>query len=201
MHTADELNVPRRRFLTNSATAVSILGAAFVAVPFFASWSPSERAQAAGAPVEVDISKLEPGAMLIVEWQGKPVWIVNRTPAMLETLPTLTEELRDPDSLESIQPPYATNIYRARDGNPDILVMVGVCTHLGCSPKYHPNPGDAEIGPDWRGGFFCPCHGSLFDLAGRVYRGVPAPTNLTIPPYAYLNDTRILVGADAQETT
>jgi ubiquinol-cytochrome c reductase iron-sulfur subunit len=196
MHTVDEVNVSRRRFLTNSATAVGVVGGIFVAVPFLASWTPSERARAAGAPVEVDISKLESGALLIVEWRGKPAWIVNRTQEMLGTLPKVEDELRDPNSEESIQPKYADNEYRSI--KPEFLVVLGVCTHLGCSPKYHPEVADPEIGPNWEGGFFCPCHGSLFDLAGRVYKGVPAPTNLTIPPYQYLSDTRIMIGADAE---
>ncbi|MDX1606807.1 MAG: ubiquinol-cytochrome c reductase iron-sulfur subunit [Candidatus Competibacterales bacterium] len=198
MHTADEVNVDRRRFLTASATVVGGVGAAFVAVPFLASWSPSRRAQAAGAPVEVDISKLEPGARLVVEWRGKPVWVVNRTEGMMETLPEVSDELRDPDSSASEQPPYAQNPARARENNPQILVVVGICTHLGCSPLYRPEPGGEELGADWLGGFFCPCHGSKFDLSGRVYTGVPAPTNLVIPPYQYLSDTRLLVGSDSE---
>lgn len=198
MHTADEVNPDRRRFLTASATVVGGVGAAFVAVPFLASWSPSERAQAAGAPVEVDISRLESGARLVVEWRGKPVWLVRRTDAMLETLPEVQDELRDPDSSESVQPEYTQNEYRAREDHSSVLVILGVCTHLGCSPLYRPDQAPADLGPDWKGGFFCPCHGSRFDLAGRVYLGVPAPTNLEIPPYMFLSDTRILVGEDSE---
>ena len=198
MHTAEEFNPDRRRFLTASAVVVGGVGAAFVAAPFLVSWEPSQRAQAAGAPVEVDISKLEPGAMLRVEWRGKPVFVVNRSEDMLATLPQVRDKLRDPDSSESIQPEYATNPYRAREDYPDVLVTLGVCTHLGCAPQYRPEVAPADLGPDWQGGFFCPCHGSLFDLAGRVYSGVPAPTNLTIPPYQYLGDTRLLVGEDSE---
>lgn len=198
MHTADEVNVDRRRFLTATATVVGGVGVAFVAVPFLASWSPSERAQAAGAPVEVDISKLEPGARLVVEWRGKPVWVVNRTESMMETLPEVRDELRDPDSLQSEQPPYATNPYRARESHENVLVVIGICTHLGCVPLYRPEQAPADLGPNWLGGFFCPCHGSRYDLAGRVFTGVPAPLNLVIPPYMYLSDTRVLVGDDSE---
>lgn len=201
MHTADEVNDSRRRFLTRSANTVAVVGAGFFAVPFLSSWTPSERARAAGAPVEVDISKLEPGALMIVEWRGKPVWLVNRTDEMLATLdnPELLDELRDPDSTEAAQPPYIDKPYRARDSNPQLLVMEGVCTHLGCSPKYRPEVAPEDLGADWLGGFFCPCHGSRFDLAGRVYSGVPAPRNLPIPPYEYLSDTQIRIGTDGSE--
>ena len=197
--TAEAVNVNRRRFLTRSANVVGAVGGIFVAVPFLASWTPSEKARAAGAPVEVDISKLKPGALLIVEWRGKPVWILKRTQEMLDSLPALNDEVLDPQSdNEDQQPAYARNIYRAREDDPGILVMVGICTHLGCSPKYHPEPGDIE--PSWQGGFFCPCHGSKFDLAGRVYQNVPAPTNMVIPRYAYLDEahTRILIGDDGE---
>jgi ubiquinol-cytochrome c reductase iron-sulfur subunit len=150
-----------------------------------------------GAPVEVDISKLEPGQRLVVEWRGKPVWIVRRTAAMLETLPRLESELADPASRESIQPTYAQN--EARSIRPEILVLVGICTHLGCSPLAKLEPGAGSgLGADWLGGLFCPCHGSLFDLAGRVYKNVPAPTNLVVPPHGYLSDTRIIIGLDKE---
>ncbi len=197
MHTVDEVNLNRRRFLTASAAVVGGVGAAFVAVPFLASWSPSERAQAAGAPVDIDISRLEPGAMLVVEWRGRPVWVVNRTDAMLYALSELEPRLRDPDSMSSIQPSYATNQFRAREDSPNVLVMLGVCTHLGCSPIYRPEIAPADLGPDWLGGFFCPCHGSRFDIAGRVYRGVPAPTNMEVPPHMYLTETQLRVGEDS----
>jgi len=198
MHTADGVNVDRRRFLTATATVVGGVGTVFMAVPFLASWSPSERAKVIGAPTEADISKLEEGASMRVEWRGQGIFIVRRTPAMLESLNEVADELRDPDSAESIQPGYATNPFRAREDQKDVLVMIGNCTHLGCLPSYRPEVAPEDLGPDWKGGFFCPCHGSRFDLAGRVYSGVPAPTNLSIPPYKYLSDTRILVGDDSE---
>jgi ubiquinol-cytochrome c reductase iron-sulfur subunit len=197
MSTTDDVNLKRRRFLTGTAVVVGGVGVAFAAVPFLSSWSPSERAKAAGAPVEVDISKLEPGALIIVEWRGKPVWIVNRTQRMLDDLATLDGQLRDPESQVDQQPPYAQNATRSI--NPELLVMVGLCTHLGCSPTYRPDVAPADLGPDWKGGFFCPCHGSRFDLAGRVYSGVPAPTNMVVPAYSFLSDTRILVGVDTEQ--
>lgn len=196
MHTADEFNPNRRRVLVAAASGVGVVGAAFVAVPFLKSWQPSERAQAAGAPVEVDISKIEPGSMLTVEWRGKPVWLVSRTEKMLEALPSVQNELRDPNSEVEQQPPYAQNEFRSR--RPELLVMVGICTHLGCSPTYRPEFAPADLGPDWKGGFFCPCHGSRFDLAGRVYQGVPAPYNMVVPPYMFVDDTRVLVGDDSE---
>ncbi len=198
MSTADEVNPGRRRLLTAASIVVGGVGVGYAAVPFLASWSPSERAQAAGAPVEADISKLEPGAMMIVEWRGKPVWLINRTQRMLDELPTLNDQLRDPKSELEQQPAYAKNAYRSI--NPQLLVMVGICTHLGCSPTFRPEVAPADLGPDWKGGFFCPCHGSRFDMAGRVYQGVPAPTNMVIPPYRFLSDTRVLVGVDSEET-
>jgi ubiquinol-cytochrome c reductase iron-sulfur subunit len=197
MSTADDVNPNRRRFLTAASIVVGGVGAGYVAVPFIASWSPSERAQAAGAPVEVDISKLEPGAMMTVEWRGKPVWVVNRTQRMLDDLPGLSDELRDPKSEIPQQPEYVESPYRSI--KPEFLVMVGICTHLGCSPTFRPEVAPADLGPDWKGGFFCPCHGSRFDLAGRVFKGVPAPTNMVIPPYRFLSDSQVLVGVDAEE--
>jgi ubiquinol-cytochrome c reductase iron-sulfur subunit len=155
---------------------------------------PSARAKAAGAPVEADIGKIEEGAMLRVKWRGKPVWIVHRTPAMLESLPALNDQLRDPASDESEQPEYSKNEHRSR--KPEYFVGVGICTHLGCSPTYRPEVAPADLGADWKGGFFCPCHGSRFDLAGRVYQGVPAPLNLVIPPYQFITDTTLLIGED-----
>ena len=184
----------KRRFLTNTATVVGAVGAGFVAVPFVASWLPSERAKTAGAPVEVDISKLEEGRMMTVEWRGKPVWIVKRTTKNLDELPTLNGELRDPGSEQQQQPVYATN--EGRSIKPEILVLVGICTHLGCSPTFRPELAPADLGPDWKGGFFCPCHGSRFDLAGRVYQGVPAPLNLEVPPHMYKSDAMLLIGQD-----
>jgi ubiquinol-cytochrome c reductase iron-sulfur subunit len=193
----DNTDTGRRRFLTAATTVVGAVGTGFVLVPFISSMQPSARARAAGAPVRADISKLEPGQMVRVKWRGKPVWLVRRTEKMLGVLPTLDATLSDPESLESIQPPYAQNEYRSI--KPGLLVTVGICTHLGCSPTYRPDVGAADLGADWEGGFFCPCHGSKFDLAGRVYKGVPAPTNLVIPPHSYLSDTELLIGEDDLE--
>ncbi|HHQ41133.1 MAG TPA: ubiquinol-cytochrome c reductase iron-sulfur subunit [Chromatiales bacterium] len=192
----DGVDLRRRRFLTLTATVVGGAGAVAAVVPFVRSMSPSAKAQAAGAPVEADISKLEPGQMIRVEWRGKPVWIVHRTPDMLERLPKVRELLRDPDSKEPQQPPYCQNEHRSI--KPKYLVLIGICTHLGCSPTYRPDVAPADLGPDWPGGFFCPCHGSRFDMAGRVFKGVPAPTNLVVPSYRYLSDTRILIGEDPE---
>lgn len=184
----------RRRFLTGAATVVGGAGLVAAAVPFLSSFKPSAKAQAAGAPVEVDIGKLAPGQMLTVEWRGKPVWVVRRTTEALENLPTLDGELRDPQSALEQQPDYCRNEHRSI--KPEYMVMVGICTHLGCAPTYRPEIAPADLGPEWKGGFFCPCHGSRFDLAGRVYQGVPAPTNLEVPPHRYLSDSRILIGAE-----
>ncbi len=191
----DNVDTGRRRFLVASTSVVAAVGAGFVAVPFLSSWMPSERAKNAGAPVEVDISKLEAGRLMIVEWQSKPVWIVRRTEKTLADLTTLDPGLRDPAS-ENVdqQPDYAQNANRSI--KPEILVLVGICTHLGCSPTFRPDIAAADLGADWLGGFFCPCHSSKFDLAGRVYQGVPAPTNLVVPPHKYLSDNVILVGVD-----
>ncbi len=188
------VNKDKRRFLTASTAAVGAIGAGFVAVPFVASWMPSERAKTAGAPVEVDISKLQEGRMMTVEWRGKPVWIVRRSKQTLENLPRLDDQLRDPASENEQQPVYAQNA--ARSIKPELAVIIGICTHLGCSPTYRPELAAADLGADWLGGFFCPCHGSKFDLAGRVYSGVPAPLNLEIPPHFYKSDRVILIGRD-----
>ncbi|MGB5306496.1 MAG: ubiquinol-cytochrome c reductase iron-sulfur subunit [Gammaproteobacteria bacterium] len=190
----DEANPGRRRFLTAATTVVGAVGAGFALVPFISSMQPSAKARAAGAPVRADISKLEPGQMIRVKWRGKPVWIVNRTEKMLNDLPSLDAEVSDPASNESEQPAYAKNEYRSI--KPEILILVGICTHLGCSPTYRPDVAPADLGADWKGGFFCPCHGSRFDIAGRVYSGVPAPTNLPVPPHRYLSDNEILIGDD-----
>jgi ubiquinol-cytochrome c reductase iron-sulfur subunit len=186
----------RRQFLTVATTATGIVGAAFAAAPFLASWRPSARAKALGAPVEVDISKVEPGAMIKVEWRGKAIYIVHRTPQMLTQLEGMAPLLRDPDSKQSEQPDFARNASRAL--KPEYLVLVGVCTHLGCAPLDRFTPGDVTVAPDWPGGFFCPCHGSKFDLSGRVFKDVPAPTNLTVPPYRFLSDSRLLIGAETE---
>lgn len=188
------VDLKRRRILTAATSVVGAIGAVYVAVPFVVSMQPSARAKAAGAPVEVDISKLEAGQLMRVKWRGKPVWIVSRTPDMIKTLPTLDEQLLDPQSKEPQQPSYCRNPLRSR--KPEIFVAVGICTHLGCSPTYRPDVAPADLGADWKGGFFCPCHGSRFDLAGRVYKSVPAPLNLVIPPYQFLSDTTLLVGED-----
>ncbi|MBO1519276.1 ubiquinol-cytochrome c reductase iron-sulfur subunit [Oceanisphaera pacifica] len=185
----------RRRFLTWSTAAVGGVGAAFVAVPFISSWNPSAKAKAAGAPVKVDVSKIEPGQLIRVEWRGKPVWVVRRNQATLDSLAKLDDQLRDPHSDEPQQPEYAQNEYRSI--KPELLVTVGICTHLGCSPTYLPD----SFGEQVKGvtsGFFCPCHGSKFDMAGRVFKSVPAPLNLVIPPYHYVNDATILVGEDKE---
>jgi len=194
---ADGVDVGRRRFLTGATSVVGAVGAGFAAVPFVASFQPSERAWAIGAPVEQDIGKLEPGALVIVKWRGQPVWIVRRTEESLAALQSLDDQLRDPESRADQQPAYAQNAHRSI--KPEFLVLVGLCTHLGCSPTYRPDLAPADLGADWQGGFFCPCHGSKFDMAGRVYAGVPAPTNLVVPPHTYLSDTRVIIGVD-QET-
>jgi ubiquinol-cytochrome c reductase iron-sulfur subunit len=189
----------KRQFLTSALTVVGAVGTGYLAVPFLAQMQPSAKAMAAGAPVEIDISKMEPGQLIRVAWRGKPVWILNRTPQVLETLATLDPELRDPLSVESIQPESSKN--PARSIKPEIFVAVGLCTHLGCSPTFRPEVAPPDLGEKWKGGFFCPCHGSWFDLAGRVYRGVPAPTNLEIPPYRYITDTLLIVGESAEEAS
>jgi ubiquinol-cytochrome c reductase iron-sulfur subunit len=190
----EEVDTGRRHFLTVATVATGAVGAGFVAVPFLSSWKPSARAKAMGAPVEVDISKLEPGALMKVEWRGKAIYIVHRTPQMLAQLEGVAGRLRDPESKESEQPDFATKPERAL--KPEYLVLVGVCTHLGCAPLDKFTPGDATVSADWPGGFFCPCHGSKFDMSGRVFKDVPAPTNLTVPPYRFVSDTRVLIGAE-----
>jgi ubiquinol-cytochrome c reductase iron-sulfur subunit len=188
----------RRHFLLVATTVTGVAGAALTAIPFLASWKPSARAQALGAPVEADISKLEPGAMIKVNWRGQAIFIVNRTPDMRAKLDSaeLAAQLRDPESKESEQPPYAKNSARAL--NPEYLVLVGVCTHLGCAPMSRFQAGDAELGADWPGGFYCPCHGSKFDLSGRVFKDVPAPLNLKVPPYRFINEGLVQIGVDAE---
>jgi ubiquinol-cytochrome c reductase iron-sulfur subunit len=191
---SEHVDKGRRQLLTAATALTGAVGAAFAAAPFLASWKPSARAKALGAPVEVDISKLEVGAMLKVEWRGKPVYIVHRSQEMVAQLPGMDDRLADPGSQASDQPDYAQNA--ARSIRPEYLVVLGVCTHLGCAPMSRFTSGDAELGADWPGGFYCPCHGSKFDLAGRVFKGVPAPTNMAIPPYAFADDNHILVGQD-----
>lgn len=196
---AHEVDVGKRRFLTGTVAVVGGAGAAAVAVPFLASWTPSERAKAAGAPVQVDLSKLEPGQRMTVEWRKKPVWIVRRTPEMLETLDEVSSQLADPASERPQQPAYVANEYRALE--PEFLVMLGVCTHLGCAPTFKPEVSDVTMGPDWLGGFFCPCHGSRFDLSGRVYKGQPAPSNMEVPPYKFIDNNTVLIGEDPDGET
>lgn len=189
------VNKGRRRFLIASTSVIGAAGAAAAATPFLTSMSPSARALAAGAPVEVNVEKVEAGQLLRVIWRGKPVWVVNRTPEMLDTLEGLSINMRDPDSaVETQQPAYAQNLHRSR--KPEYLVLVGICTHLGCSPTYRPEVAPADLGAEWKGGWYCPCHGSKFDLAGRVYKNVPAGTNLEVPPYYFKDDATILVGED-----
>jgi ubiquinol-cytochrome c reductase iron-sulfur subunit len=196
---ADAVNNNKRRFLIAATSVVGGVGAAFVAVPFVKSWNPSAKALAAGAPVLADISKLEEGQMITVEWRGKPVYILKRTKANMEVLQSDTDMLADVDSDASRQPEYCKNPGRSYDKYTNISVMEGVCTHLGCAPKYVPdlnNPFAGSLGEDWKGGFFCPCHGSAYDLSGRVYQSMPAPLNLPIPPYKFESDSVILIGQD-----
>ena len=197
---AESVDGGRRHFLLVATTVTGIAGAALTAVPFLASWKPSARAQALGAPVDADISKIEAGSFIKVNWRGQAVYIVRRTPEMLTQLksPEVLAYLRDPDSKESEQPTYAQNEVRAL--KPEYLVTLGVCTHLGCAPMGRFQAQDAELGSSWPGGFYCPCHGSKFDLAGRVFKDVPAPLNLRIPPYRFLNDGVVQIGADAGAT-
>ena len=191
----DTVDKDKRRFLVASTSVVGAVGAGFVAVPFVASWMPSERAKNAGAPIEADISRLEEGRMMTVEWQSKPVWIVRRSEKTVADLESNNANLRDPasDNVDQ-QPEYAKNQHRSI--KPEVLVLVGICTHLGCSPTFRPDIAPADLGEDWLGGFFCPCHSSRFDMAGRVFQGVPAPTNLSVPPHYYVSDNVILVGKD-----
>jgi ubiquinol-cytochrome c reductase iron-sulfur subunit len=194
---SEGVNTGRRRFLTAATCVVGAAGAVGIAVPFVGSWNPSAKAKAAGAPVKADVSKLEPGQMIVVEWRGKPVYVVNRTDAQLEELPNLNGLLKDPDSLISEQPPYIKGIDRSIQ--PNLLVIIGLCTHLGCAPKFRPEVGAADLGgKDWQGGFFCPCHGSKFDLSGRVYTGVPASANLVVPPYSFEGNDILVIGVDAE---
>jgi ubiquinol-cytochrome c reductase iron-sulfur subunit len=194
----EQIDGARRHFLVVATTVTGIVGVGMTAVPFLASWKPSARAQALGAPVDADISKIEPGAILKVNWRGQAVYIVRRTPEMLATLtnPAVVNNLRDPESLQSEQPAYAKNDVRSL--KPEFLVLVGVCTHLGCAPLNRFQPQDPELGATWPGGFYCPCHGSKFDLAGRVFKDVPAPLNLRVPPYRFINEGVLQIGADAE---
>ena len=200
------IDLKKRRFLTKATSVVGAVGVGFAAWPFLSTWKPSAKAKAAGAPVDVDISKLEAGQLVRVLWRKKPVWVFKRDEKALDALDSedLISKLADPDGTgnsKSQQPEYVTANYRSIENKQNIAVIVGVCTHLGCSPTYRPEPGASDLGGDsWKGGFYCPCHGSKFDLAGRVYAGVPAPTNLVIPPYQYVSDTLIRIGIDQENT-
>ncbi len=188
----DLIDEQRRRFILTTTCVLGGVGVLCALTPFITSWMPSAKALASGASIQVDLSKLEPGQQVTVEWRGKPVWIIRRTSQMLHHLNDSKERLRDPDSLVAQQPTYAKNNYRSI--KPDYLVLVGICTHLGCSPNYKPI--EKELGPDWAGGFYCPCHGSSFDLAGRVFKNVPAPINLEVPPYRFVSEHMIVIGED-----
>ena len=193
--TENDVDITRRRFLTGTATVIGGVGAAAAAIPFISSFQPSAKTKAIGAPIEVDISKLELGQRFIRKWRGQPVWIIRRTPAMIEELKNPPSDiLSDPDSKQSKQPVYAANAWRSQ--KPDYLIMVGLCTHLGCSPTFVPDANSAGMGEGWTGGFYCPCHGSKFDLAGRVFAAMPAPTNMIVPPYRFLSDTLVVIGED-----
>ncbi|BDU17593.1 ubiquinol-cytochrome c reductase iron-sulfur subunit [Lysobacter auxotrophicus] len=196
----DPVNQGRRRFLTATTAVVGAVGAGFVAVPFIKSWNPSTRAKLAGAPVTADISALEEGQRLILEWRGQPIWIVKRSKAILDALPTLDAQLRDPKSEnKDQQPAYITG--ELRSIKPEISVLVGLCTHLGCSPEMKAEIRPEPFDPEWKGGYFCPCHKSRFDMAGRVFQGVPAPINLLVPPHHYENDTTIIIGVDPSSSS
>jgi ubiquinol-cytochrome c reductase iron-sulfur subunit len=186
-----------RRTLVVATSVVGGAAAVGAAVPFVASMLPSERAKAAGAPVQAEIAALQPGELKVFEWRGKPVWVIRRTKEMLDSLKAVVPNLTDPESKHSEQPPYAKNEYRS--AKPEFMVMEGVCTHLGCSPQNRPAEAKSEMGSDWVGGFYCPCHGSKFDYAGRVFRGAPAPVNLKVPPYTFVSDGSLLIGEDQEK--
>jgi len=194
----DGVDLRRRRLLTATTAVVGGIGATFAAVPFVSSLLPSEKAKALGAPVRIDISKIEPGALQRDEWRGKLIMVVRRTQQSIKDLASLDDTLADPNSdRETQQPAYAKNTHRSLKD--EYLVMIGLCTHLGCAPTFRPEVAPTDLGPDWKGGFYCPCHGSRFDLAGRVYKGVPAPSNMEVPPYRFINDTLIEIGVDPEE--
>lgn len=195
----DGVNEGRRRVLTALTSAVGVAGVVGAAVPFVGSWNPSAKAKAAGAPVSINIAKLEPGQMVTVEWRGKPVYVFRRTEEALAGLEKMEDSLRDPGSEKSVQPTYVEKEARTIKGKEQVGVLLGLCTHLGCAPSYRPEVGAKDLGGDsWYGGFFCACHGSKFDLAGRVLAGVPAPINLEVPPHKYLSDDVILIGEDQE---
>lgn len=194
----EDVNESRRNLLIGTA-AIGAIGAGLAAVPFIKSWLPSERAKAAGAPVTVDISQLQSGQILNVLWRGQPVFLVNRTDQQTSVLESLNDKLKDPDSLDSIQPEYADNIFRAREKRKNMFVVVGICTHLGCSPKYYPAITPQQFDSEWKGGFYCPCHNSRFDISGRVFDGSPASRNLDVPPYAYADENTVVIGLDQSD--
>ena len=194
--TESKKSLNRRNFLANLTKVMGGVGGIFAVIPFLSTMLPSEKAKSAGAPIEIDVSGLKPGAFKVVEWRGKPVWVVRRTAEMINNTQEDNDILTDPKSLEEHQPKYTQNKFRSL--NPEYLVLLGVCTHLGCSPLYKPNSKTAELGLDWKGGFFCPCHGSKFDLSGRVHKGMPAPYNLEVPPHYFVSESRIIVGKDGE---
>ena len=198
----EPVNTGRRRFLTATTAVVGAVGAGIAAVPFIKSWNPSARAKLAGAPVTADISALQEGQRLIFEWRGQPIWIVKRSKAILDALPTLDGHLRDPMSENPEQQPayVLEGNPELRSIKPEVLVLVGLCTHLGCSPEMKAEIRPEPFDPEWKGGFFCPCHKSRFDMAGRVFEGVPAPTNLVVPPHHYVDDGTIVIGVDPSQT-
>ena len=196
----NQINSSRRRFLARTTGAIGGLGVVGASIPFLSSWKPSAKAKAAGAPVKVNIGKLEAGGRIVVEWRGKPVYIVRRTPESLAALEnTEAAMLKDADSASAVQPNYVGGAARSLSGKEEFLILVGLCTHLGCAPSYRPDTGATDMGgEEWLGGFFCPCHGSKFDLSGRVYAGAPAPTNLEVPPHSYESEDVIVIGIDAE---
>ena len=192
----DGVNAGRRRFLVAATSVVGAAGAAGAAVPFVGSWFPSAKAKAAGAPVKVNVSKIEPGQQIVAEWRGQPVFVLNRNAEILAALEAVEGQVADPQSQASEQPSYVDPKHRSI--KPELLVVVGLCTHLGCAPSFRPEVAPADLGPDWKGGYFCPCHGSKYDLAGRVYKAQPAPLNLPVPPYYYETDNIVVVGLDGE---
>lgn len=193
----DGVNVGRRRFLVAATSVVGAVGAVGAAVPFVGSWNPSAKAKAAGAPVKVNVSKIEPGQQIVAEWRGKPVFILRRTPEILANLAKVEGQVADPSSAASVQPSYVDP--KVRSIKPELLIVEGLCTHLGCSPSFRPELAPADLGADWKGGYFCPCHGSRYDLAGRVYQAQPAPLNLPVPPHSYESADVIIIGVDQEK--
>ena len=193
---SNNLKLNRRHFLTATATVVGGSGVVATAIPFISAFSPSAKTKALGGPVEVDLRGMQAGDRQIVKWRGRPVWIVRRSPESLQDMTNMIEQLKDPQSEQQSQPEYAHNEHRSI--RPEYLVVIGICTHFGCSPSYRTKENSDNLGADWKGGFFCPCHASKFDLAGRVFKGVPAPTNLVVPPHRFLSETRILIGEDSE---